>query len=124
MRQFERRDSRQGARLISTYRIVCSRCGVLAHVNGRIPLDLISKKFQERGWHVGRTEAEDLCPDHVRRASHGIDPEQPLVDRVLSTMRIFEEALAAYSAVDNPRSSAEVVSELEAFHSRVFGTNG
>ena len=122
MRHFERRDSRQGARLVSAFRIVCSRCGVLAHVNGRIPPDLISKKFQERGWHVGRTEAEDLCPDHVRRGSNGQDPEKPLVDRVLSTMKAFEEALAAYSAIENPRSCENVVAELEAFQARVFGS--
>jgi hypothetical protein len=123
VRIFERQDARQGARLISTYQITCSRCGVIARVNGRIPQDLITKKFQERSWHVGKTEAEDLCPDHVRRIPNGRDIERSAADRVITTMKAFEDALTAYSAIEdvNPKSCATVVAELEAFQTRVFG---
>lgn len=56
------------------YSIRCSDCGVrgeIAPTNaaGCLPPEMVTKKFNQRGWKVGTTPRKDVCPECRKRDS-------------------------------------------------------
>lgn len=64
-RAFQPVMARRDGQSHKTYTLTCGKCGV---VSSGLVCDLVPKKFQQRGWEVGRREVDDRCPNCVEEA--------------------------------------------------------
>lgn len=72
MRAFTRTSITVDRRAVPAYAITCNGCGkqdkiISSKPSGNLPVDLIAKKFSERGWNVGSRVREDRCPECMEK---------------------------------------------------------
>jgi hypothetical protein len=71
---FKRVGVREGNKTVSAYLIACHHCSNHDHLHIRnssntLPIDIVAKKFRDRGWDIGHNRRHDICPDCCIRLS-------------------------------------------------------
>ena len=66
-REFSEKSERYGSTFRRVARIHCRKCGVseslgIATKGGLLPPNVITQKFEQKGWSVGQNEQWDYCP--------------------------------------------------------------
>ena len=65
-RHFEETTERYGSQWRTVARVTCRKCGVssslgLSSPGGLLPPNIITKKFEQKGWEIGANAQWDLC---------------------------------------------------------------
>ena len=128
MRAFTRTSITVDRRAVPAYAITCNGCGkqekiISSKPSGNLPVDLIAKKFGERGWNVGSRVREDRCPECVEQLKLSRKKEPAPVVRMPEmpkSLPLMPVVLASVAAVSSTPPKADTPPAMEKEDRRII----